>query len=165
MLQKVYFPRLVLPVAAAIATFVDLVVASVVLGALMGWYGIAAHGWSLLAVPAFLVLAVAVALTVGIALSAINVRYRDVAYALPFLLQLWLFATPIAYPASILHEPWRTIYGLNPMAGVVEGIRWALLGTPAPGPIVFVSVGITAVGLFAAVTYFARTQRLLADVV
>jgi lipopolysaccharide transport system permease protein len=99
-------------------------------------------------------------------LSALNVEYRDIRYTIPFLTQLWLFATPVAYPSSLLPEPWRSLYGLNPMAGVVEGFRWALLGHPrAPGPLIAVSIGAVLVLLFGGLWYFNRTEKTFADIV
>ncbi|MBL7199898.1 MAG: ABC transporter permease [Anaerolineae bacterium] len=165
LLRKVYFPRLVIPISAVMAGGLDFVLAFVVLVGMMLFYGIvptAAIAW----LPLLLVLALVTALGVGLWLTAMNVQFRDVRYAVPFLVQAWMFATPIAYPSSLLDEPWRTVYGLNPMAGVVEGFRWALLGTEtAPGPIVFVSA-VVAVGLLVSgAYYFRRMERTFADLV
>jgi lipopolysaccharide transport system permease protein len=165
LIQKVYFPRLVVPISAVISGGVDFVLAFVVLLGLMLFYGIvptAAVVW----LPLLLLLALVTSLGVGLWLTAMNVQFRDVRYAVPFLVQAWMFATPIAYPSSLLDEPWRTLYGINPMAGVVEGFRWALLGTEtAPGPIVLVSalmsVGLLITGAF----YFRRMEKTFADVV
>ena len=165
LLRKVYFPRLVIPISAVMAGGLDFVLAFVVLVGMMLFYGIvptAAIAW----LPLLLVLALVTALGVGLWLTAMNVQFRDVRYAVPFLVQAWMFATPIAYPSSLLDEPWRTLYGINPMAGVVEGFRWALLGTEtAPGPIVFVSA-VVAVGLLVSgAYYFRRMERTFADLV
>ncbi len=127
LIKKVYFPRLAMPLAAVLSGVVDFALAFVVLLGLMAWFGVAPTG-HVIWLPAFLVLALVSALGVGLWLAALNVQFRDVRYVVPFLTQFWLFATPIAYPSSLLPEPWRSLYGLNPMAGVVEGFRWALLG-------------------------------------
>src|SRR5207237_2339963 len=128
----------VVPISSVLAGLVDFGISFVVLLVLMAYYGIRPN-LAILLMPAFLVLAVATALSVGLWLSALNVQFRDVRYTIPFLTQFWLFATPIAYPSSLLPDPWRTLYGINPMAGVVEGFRWALLGTnTAPGPLLMV---------------------------
>jgi len=165
LIKKVYFPRLVVPISAVISGVVDFVLAFVVLLGMMLFYGIvptAAIVW----LPVLLLLALVTSLGVGLWLTAMNVQFRDVRYAVPFLVQAWMFATPIAYPSSLLNEPWRTLYGINPMAGVVEGFRWALLGTEtAPGPLVLVSA-LVAVGLLiSGAYYFRRMERTFADVV
>jgi lipopolysaccharide transport system permease protein len=165
MLKKVYFPRLIVPISSVISGAVDFVFAFLVLIGMMFWYGIIPTV-NVVWLPLLLVLAFGTALGVGLWLSAMNVQFRDVRYTIPFLTQFWLFATPIAYPSSLLSEPWRTIYGLNPMVGVVEGFRWALLGTAtAPGPLIMVSaltmLTILVTGLF----YFRRMESTFADVV
>ncbi len=165
LLKKVYFPRLAIPLAPVMGGLVDFSIAFVVLLGMMWFYGIA-PGLAILAVVPLVGLALVTALGVGLWLSALNVRYRDVRYAIPFLVQLWLFATPIAYPSSLLPEGWRTLYAINPMVGVVEGFRWALLGADtAPGPMIlvsaFASLGILAGGAL----YFRRLERTFADVV
>ncbi len=165
LIKKVYFPRLVIPVASVLEGVVDFCVAFVILVALMAYYGIAPT-WKVVFLPAFLVLALATALAVGLWLSALNVKYRDVRYTLPFLTQLWLFSTPIAYSSSLVPAKWRALYGLNPMAGVVEGFRWALLGRNTPlGPTFFVSLGVVALVLVGGLAYFRRMERSFADVV
>jgi lipopolysaccharide transport system permease protein len=115
--------------------------------------------------PVFFVLTLVVALGVGLWLSALNVQYRDVRYTVPFLTQFWMFATPIAYPASLLHEPWRTVYGLNPMVGVVEGFRWTLLGTKPPGSEIIASSVAAILILIGGAFYFRRMERTFADIV
>lgn len=164
LITKVYFPRLIVPLSGVLGGLVDFVIAFAVLIGLMLYYGIvptAAVGL----LPLFLLLALATALGVGLWLSALNVEYRDVRYVIPFLTQFWLFATPVAYPSSLLSEPWRTIYGLNPMVGVVEGFRWALLGAQPPGPMLGVSIGVAVALLMSGVMYFRRMERTFADVV
>jgi len=161
----VYFPRLVIPLASIMSGLVDFVLAFIVLLGMMLWYGIAPT-LNVLWLPAFLLLAFVAALGTGLFLAALNVEYRDVRYVVPFLVQIWLFATPIAYPSSLLSEPWRTVYGINPMAGVIEGFRWALLGTGvAPGPMLGVSVAGALVLLVVGTLYFRRVERTFADVV
>jgi lipopolysaccharide transport system permease protein len=165
LVKKIYFPRLIIPVASVSAGLVDLAIALLVLLVMMGVYGVAPTA-NVLWLPLFLLLALATALGVGTWLAALNVKYRDVRHTVPFLVQFWLFATPIAYPSSLLPEPWRTLYGLNPMAGVVEGFRWALLGTDtAPGPIILLSSLVALVLLVSGVFYFRRVERTFADVV
>ena len=165
LIKKVYFPRLVVPISAVMAGGVDFVLAFVVLLGMMLFYGIVPAG-AIVWLPLLLLLALVTSLGVGLWLTAMNVQFRDVRYAVPFLVQAWMFATPIVYPSSLLDEPWRTLYGINPMAGVVEGFRWALLGTEtAPGPIVIVSA-LVAVGLLVSgAFYFRRMEKTFADVV
>ena len=165
LITKVYFPRLIIPIAPLFVGLVDFGIAFVVLLGLMLFYGIM-PGFALVTAPLFVLLAVVTALAVGMWLSALNVQYRDVRYTIPFLTQLWLFATPVAYPSSLLPEPWRSLYGLNPMAGVVEGFRWALLGqTQAPGPLIAVSVGAVLALLIGGLWYFNRMEQTFADIV
>ena len=165
LITKVYFPRLIIPIAPLFVGLVDFGIAFVVLLGLMLFYGIL-PGFALLTAPLFVLLALVTALAVGMWLSALNVQYRDVRYTIPFLTQLWLFATPVAYPSSLLPEPWRSLYGLNPMAGVVEGFRWALLGrTTAPGPLIAVSVGAVLALLIGGLWYFNRMEQTFADIV
>jgi len=165
LITKVYFPRLVIPIAAVLAGMMDFAIAFVVLLGMMIYYGITPTVaiWSL---PLFLLLAIATALAIGLWLSALNVTYRDVRYTIPFLTQIWLFATPVAYPSSLLPEKWRALYGLNPLAGVVEGFRWALLGkAEGPGPLLAVSVVMVLVLLVGGLYYFRRMEKTFADVV
>ena len=166
LITKVYFPRLLVPLAAVASGLVDFAVAFVVLLALMLGYGVT-PSWAILTLPLFLVLAIATAVGAGLWLSALNVRYRDVRYVIPFLTQLWLFLTPVAYPSSLVPERWRPLMGLNPMAGVVEGFRWALLddAPPPSGAMLGVSVLVTGVLLVGGLFYFRRTERTFADVV
>ena len=164
MVKKIYFPRLTLPIATVLAGIVDFVLAFAVLMGMIFFYGLTPT-INILWLPLFLLLALITSLGVSLWLSAMNVQFRDVHYTIPFLTQAWLFATPIAYPSSLLSEPWRTLYGLNPMAGVVEGFRWALLGTDtAPGPMTIVSA-VVAVALFVGgAFYFRRMEQHFADV-
>jgi lipopolysaccharide transport system permease protein len=165
MLKKVYFPRVIIPISSILSGAVDFIFAFLVLIGMMFWYGIMPTA-NVIWLPFFLVLAFGTSLGVGLWLSAMNVQFRDVRYTIPFLTQFWLFATPIAYPSSLLSEPWRTIYGLNPMVGVVEGFRWALLGTAtAPGPVIIVSVVTMVTILIAGLFYFRRMENTFADVV
>jgi len=165
LITKVYFPRLVIPISAVVSGVVDFFLAFLVLLGMMLYFGILPTT-NVIWLPFLLLLAFITALGVGLWLSALNVQFRDVRYTVPFLTQFWLFATPIAYSSSLLPEPWRTVYGLNPMAGVVEGFRWALLGTQtAPGPIIVVS-SLAALGLLVSGSfYFRRMEKTFADVV
>jgi len=165
LITKVYFPRLVIPLAAVLAGLVDCGITFVVLLALMGFYHIVPT-MAIVWLPLFVLLAIVTALAVGLWLSSLNVKYRDVRYTIPFLTQLWLFATPVAYPSSLVPEQWRPLLGLNPMAGVVEGFRWALLGTTeGPGLLLAVSVTAVVVLLMGGLTYFRQTERTFADIV
>lgn len=165
MLKKVYFPRLIIPISSVLSGAVDFVFAFLVLLAMMLFYGVVPTV-NVLWLPFFLLLTCATALGVGLWLSAMNVKFRDVRYTLPFLTQFWLFATPIAYPSSLLPDPWRTLYGFNPMAGVVEGFRWALLGTQtAPSSMILVSSGTACLLLVSGLYYFRRMERTFADIV
>jgi lipopolysaccharide transport system permease protein len=165
LITKVYFPRLVVPLAAVLSGVLDFALAFLVLLGMMFFYGIVPT-LNILWLPLLFLLALITSLGVGLWLSALNVEFRDVRYLITFVTQLWLFATPIAYPSSMLPGPWRTIYGLNPMAGVVEGFRWALLGTnSAPGPIIAVSSTVAVVILITGAFYFRRMERTFADFV
>jgi lipopolysaccharide transport system permease protein len=165
LVTKVYFPRLAIPLATVLSGLVDLVPSFVVLLGLLAYYGIVPSLHVLWVVP-LLLLAFVTALGAGLWLSALNVRYRDVRYTVPFLTQLWLFATPVAYPSSLIGEPWRMLYGLNPMAGVVEGFRWALLGTDtAPGPMIAASTAAAVLLLIGGLLYFRSLEDSFADVI
>ncbi len=165
LLKKVYFPRLIVPISSVLSGVVDVAFAFMVLMAMMLIYGIVPTV-NIVWLPLLLLLAFVTALGVGLWLSAVNVQFRDVRYTIPFLTQFWLFATPIAYPSSLLSEPWRTVYGLNPMVGVIEGFRWALLGAPTgPGPIIMVSAGVAGALVCSGLYYFRRLERTFADIV
>jgi lipopolysaccharide transport system permease protein len=165
LIKKVYFPRLTIPTAAVLSGIVDFVLAFSVLLIMMFFYGIIPT-WNIVWLPAFLILTLMTSLGVGLWFSAMNVQFRDVRYTVPFLIQFWLFSTPIAYPSSLLSEPWRTVYAINPMVGVVEGFRWALLGTnTAPGPIIIVSSMAAFMVLVSGAFYFRRMEKTFADVV
>jgi lipopolysaccharide transport system permease protein len=165
LVRKVYFPRLAIPTATVLSGVVDFVLAFVLLLGMMLYYGFVPTLQALWVVP-LLLLALVTSLGVGLWLSALNVQYRDVRYTIPFLTQLWLFATPIAYPSSLLAEPWRTVYGINPMAGVVEGFRWALLGSGTPpGAIILVSTVAALLLLIGGAFYFRRMEDSFADVI
>jgi lipopolysaccharide transport system permease protein len=165
LITKVYFPRLVVPLSSVLSGMVDFALAFIVLLGMMLRYGMVPT-INVLALPPLLLLALVTSLAVGLWLSALNVEFRDVRYVVPFLVQVWLFATPIAYPSSLLQEPWRTLYGINPMVGVVEGFRWALLGTDtAPGPIIAVSALMALTLLVGGAFYFRRMEKTFADVV
>jgi lipopolysaccharide transport system permease protein len=171
LITKVYFPRLIVPVASVLSGLVDflvaltLMVALAVVGPLLGW-SLVVPTWRALALPAFVLFAVLTALAVGLWLSTLNVQYRDVRYTIPFLTQFWMFLTPVAYPASLVPARYRLLYGLNPMSGVVEGFRWSLLATDAPDwALMAVSALVVAALLFGGVLYFRRMEKTFADVV
>ena len=165
LITKVYFPRLIIPLSSTIAGIVDFCIAFLVLLGMMLYYGITPTT-NILLLPLFILFAIATALAVSLWLSALNVKYRDVRFTIPFLTQFWLFITPIAYPSSLVPEKWRILYGLNPMAGVVEGFRWAILGkSSGVGPLMVVSGVIVIVMLIGGLIYFRHTERTFADIV
>lgn len=165
MIKKIYFPRLVMPAAAVLAGVVDFVLAFIVLVGMIVYYGFPLNA-NVFWLPLFVVLAFITSLGVGLWLSAMNVQFRDVRYTIPFIIQVWLFATPIAYPSSLLPEFWQPIYGINPMVGVVEGFRWALLGTDAAlKPVMIVSIAGAVLLLISGAYYFRRMEKSFADVV
>ncbi len=165
MITKVYFPRVILPMSSMGVGLVDAAIAFSVLLAMLLFYGIM-PSIAILALPVFILLASATALAVSLWLSALNVTFRDVRYTTTFLIQFWLFATPVAYPSSLVPDRWRALYGLNPMAGVVEGFRWSLLGdVQAPGPLLVVSMLTVLVVLAGGLFFFSRMERTFADVV
>ena len=165
LIKKVYFPRLMVPIATVCSEAVDFVIGFAVLLGMMLYYGIVPTA-NVLWLPLFVLLGLTTSLGAGLWLAALNVKYRDVRYIVPFLIQFWLFATPIVYPSSLLPQPWRTLYGVNPMAGVVEGFRWALLGTDTgPGPMIVVSAVAAFILLLSGALYFRRMEQTFADVV
>ena len=165
LITKVYFPRLIVPVATILSGVIDFVLAFGVLLVMMVSYHLT-PAVTAVWLPLFLLLALVASLGTGLWLSAMNVQFRDVRYTVPFLTQFWLFATPIAYPSSLLHEPWRTLFGLNPMVGAVEGFRWALFGTTAaPVAVVAMSSATALIVLVTGALYFRRMERTFADIV
>jgi lipopolysaccharide transport system permease protein len=165
LLSKVYFPRLILPIAAILSPLLDFAMAFVVLIVLMIWYGIVPN-IGVVTLPLFVGLAMLTALGVGMVLAAMNARYRDVGYAVPFLVQLWMFVSPVTYPVSMIPERWRFVYSLNPMAGVVEGFRWALLSKQSPDfGVIAISAATVVVLLVPALAFFRQTERTFADIV
>ena len=165
LISKVYFPRLILPLASVVSSLVDFGFAFVVLLALMLLYRIVPTA-AILLLPAHLLLALVTALGAGLWLSALNVRYRDFKFVVPFLIQTWFFVTPVIYPSSLVPEPWRTLYGLNPMVGVVEGFRHALLCTTTlPGPMIWVSILVGVFSLVSGAYFFRHMEHTFADVV
>lgn len=165
LISKVYFPRLIVPVAAVTTPLIDFAIAFTMLIGVWLWYR-GPVALPLLAVPLFILLAVLTALAAGLWSSALNVEYRDVRYVMPFALQFWMLATPVAYPASLVPAQWRALYGLNPMATAIEGLRWAMLGTPAPSAAMsVVSVVVVAAALYRGVAYFRRMEGTFADII
>jgi lipopolysaccharide transport system permease protein len=165
LITKVYFPRLIVPVATVLSGVIDFVLAFLCLVAMMAYYRMAPAA-TVVWLPLFLLLALIASLGTGLWLSAMNVQFRDVRYTVPFLTQFWLLATPIAYPSSLLHQPWRTIYGINPMVGAVEGFRWAIFGNSAP-PVTAIAVSFVSALLIlvSGALYFRRMERTFADIV
>jgi lipopolysaccharide transport system permease protein len=171
LITKVYFPRLIVPISSVLSGLVDFLVAFLLMiglmavGSFRGWFTIEPTA-GILAVPILTLFTVLTALAVGLWLSALNVQYRDVRYTIPFLTQFWMFVTPVAYAASLVPPAYRLFYGLNPMAGIVEGFRWATLNTEAPDfGMMLVSAGVVFVLLAGGLLYFRRMERTFADVV
>jgi lipopolysaccharide transport system permease protein len=164
-ITKVYFPRLLLPISATLSGLVDFCISFLMFVVIMIYYRI--HpGWTMLLFPAFLMLAVVTALGVGLWLSALNAIYRDVRYVVPFLVQFWMFASPVAYPSSLVPAKWQWLYGVNPMAGVIEGFRWSLTGNGAPpNRMLFVSSAVAIAVLLGGLMYFQKVETTIADVV
>ena len=165
LISKVYFPRLIVPLSGVISGFVDFAIGLVILIGMMSWFGIAPT-WGVVLLPCFLLLATATALGVGLWLSALNARYRDIGYLIPFLIQCWMYASPVAYPVSLVPEKWRLLYSVNPMVGVVEGFRWGLLGKEHPDVgVMAVSILAVIVVVFGGICFFKHMERSFADVV
>jgi lipopolysaccharide transport system permease protein len=165
LVSKIYFPRLVLPLSSVLAPLVDFVVGFGVLIGMTFWYRWI-PGWPVLALPLFVLLTMLTALAIVLWLASLNVRYRDVGYAIPFIVQLWMFVSPVVYPVSEVNPEWRFVYGLNPMAGVIEGFRWALLGKDHPDfRVIAASSTMVAILLVPSLLYFRRTERTFADIV
>ena len=163
LVTKIYFPRLILPLSGVLSPLADFAIAFLILVGMMIWFGIAPTV-GILMLPIFVLLAICTALAVGLWLAALNVRYRDVRYTIPFLIQIWMFASPVAYPVSLVPEKWRWLYSLNPMAGVIEGFRWALLGNQSPDVRVMTISTIVVVALLAGgIVYFKQMERTFAD--
>ena len=163
LITRVYFPRIIVPISSTLAALVDFLITSVLLAGLIIWYGIPLHS-QILWVPFFLILMMVTALGVGFWLSALNVEYRDVAYTIPFLNQFWFFLTPVVYSSAVVPEKWRTLYGLNPLAGVIEGFRWAVLGSgETPSPMVGISTLISAFLFITGIIWFRRRERTFVD--
>jgi lipopolysaccharide transport system permease protein len=165
LITKVYFPRLLIPIASAVTPAVDFVLSFLALAALLIWFGIRPT-WSVVALPLFMLLAFMTAFSAGLWLSPINVRYRDVAHIIPFITQLWMYASPVVYPVSLVPSKWRLLYSLNPMAGVIEGFRWALLATDRPDfRVMAVSAAAVLMLLLGGILFFKRMERSFADIV
>jgi len=165
LISKVYFPRLVVPFSSVLAGVLDFAIAFVVLVGMMAFYGIGLTP-AILLLPLFLILALISALAVGLWLSALNVQYRDIRYVVPFLTQFWMYATPIAYSSSLIPEKWRWLYSLNPMTGVVEGFRWAILGKSSLDVVsLSISAGMVVVLFIGGLYYFKRMESGFADII
>jgi lipopolysaccharide transport system permease protein len=164
LVTRIYFPRLLAPLAAVLPALVDLGISLVIVAVFMAIYGVFPHA-AIVLLPAWVAALVALALAVGLWLSALNVQYRDVRHALMFVLQVWLYASPVVYAASIVHGSWRLVYALNPMVGLLEGFRWSLLGAPAPRPEALVSLATGLLLLISGIAYFRHAERRFADVI
>ena len=165
LITKIYFPRLLIPLAASVSPAVDLFFSFLVLLALMAWYGVI-PGVGLFYLPLFIALALLTSLAMGLWLSALNVKYRDVGHIIPFLAQVWMYASPVAYSTTMVPQKWRLLYSLNPMVGVIEGFRWALLGTPRPDFVVItVSAVVMLVFLVSGLLYFKKMEQTFADII
>jgi lipopolysaccharide transport system permease protein len=165
LVRKIYFPRLVIPLAGVGSALADFGFGLLLLLVMMIWYGMAPT-WSLLTLPLWVLITLCFALSLGLWLSPINVRYRDIMHTLPFVTQIWMFATPIAYPLSMVPEKWRTLYSLNPMVGIVEGFRWSLLGTTQPDlRAVTIAIALIALALLGGIIYFRKSEHSFADVI
>jgi lipopolysaccharide transport system permease protein len=164
LVQKIYCPRLIMPVAGILSPVVDFIIAFIILVCMMFYYGYT-PGLGLLWVPVFVLITVITSLGVGLWIAPLSARYRDFQYVIPFLVQIWLFASPVVYAASLLPSRFQTLFGLNPMVGVIEGFRWALLGTKPPEGLMAVSAGIVALFLVSGAFYFRRMEKTFADVI
>jgi len=166
LISKVYFPRLIVPASSVITSFVDFLISALLLALLMLWYGFA-PGWQLLALPLFVGVAFVAAMGFGLWLTALNVKYRDFRYVVPFIIQLGLYISPVGFSSSIVPEKWRLLYSLNPMVGVIDGFRWSVLGGEVSvyWPGFALSLGVVATSLIVGVWYFRKTERTFADVI
>ncbi len=164
MIQKIYFPRLIIPFSKAIVGFIDFAISLVLVLILAVWFGVSPSA-NMIFLPFFILMAVVSALAVGIWLSALTIRYRDFQQLVPFLVQMGLYATPIAYPSSMISREYQLLYHLNPMAGVVEGFRWSIVGGQAPHPYAYLSFGLTGILFITALVYFRKIERVMADIV
>jgi len=165
LIKKVYFPRILIPIATIFAGFLDLALSLAVLGIMLLWYGVGLTARAPEAL-AFLILVAITSVGAGLWLAALNVQYRDIRYVVPFLTQFWMFATPVAYPSSLLSHSWRALYGLNPMVGAIEGLRWALLPTNTPpGTMLPISAAVAVALLISGAYYFARVEKSFADII
>jgi lipopolysaccharide transport system permease protein len=163
-MTKVYFPRLLMPISGILSPLVDFAIAFVILILIMAYFGFVPT-FAIVLLPVFILLALMTSLAVGLWLSALNVKYRDFQYTIPFLIQFWLFASPVVYPSSLLPAQFQFLYALNPMAGVIEGFRWALLGTTPPRGMILISTGVVILLLIGGLFYFKRMEQYFADVV
>jgi homopolymeric O-antigen transport system permease protein len=165
LISKIYFPRMIIPISATLAGIVDFAIAFLILLCMMFWYGIVPTA-AVVSLPLFITIDLIAALSVGLWLAALNVRYRDVGQAIPFLVQIWMFASPVAYPVSALSGKYRVLYSLNPVVGVIEGFRWAILGKATPDFVVIAVGAVTMTALlFTGIVYFKRTERTFADLI
>lgn len=165
LVRKIYFPRLIIPIAGVTSPLVDFLFGMLILVGVMFWYGIA-PAWTILLLPFWLFITLTLALAIGLWLGPVNVRYRDVMHTLPFVTQVWMFATPIVYPLSMIPPKWQALYSINPMVGIIEGFRWSLLGTGQPHMLsIGISLSVITIALIGGSVYFRRAERSFADVI
>jgi len=164
MVKKIYFPRLIIPLSKAVVGFVDFVIALLFLTLLMMWYGFA-PSWNIIYLPVFILLTIIAALATGIWLSALTIRYRDFKHIVPFMVQFGLYATPIAYPTSLIDSRYQALFYANPLTGIIDGLRWSVLGGEAPHLYSFISIGIMLLLFVAGVFYFKKAEKIIADIV
>jgi lipopolysaccharide transport system permease protein len=166
MISKIYFPRLIIPAGTVLVSCVDFLISLVILAALMAWYGFLPD-WRILTLPLFIAIALAAALGAGLWTAALNVRYRDVRFVIPFVVQMGLYVSPVGFSSAVIPEPWRLVYSLNPMVGVIDGFRWAILGGPGAlyWPAQLLSLGVIGVVVVTGLVYFRRTEKTFADVI
>ncbi|WP_045225538.1 ABC transporter permease [Methyloterricola oryzae] len=166
MISKVYFPRLIVPTSAVIVSFADFLISAILLAGLMAWYRYLPD-WRILTLPAFILMGFAAAMGAGLWIAALNVKYRDFRYIIPFVVQFGLYVSPVGFTSAIVPEDWRLLYSLNPMVGVIDGFRWAILTDDRPllSPEFLVSASVAAVVLCSGVLYFRRTEKIFADII
>ena len=166
LISKIYFPRLIIPTSAVVTSFIDFLISGVILAVLMAWYQFV-PGWRILSLPVFISIAFAAAMGAGLWLTALNVKYRDFRYVIPFIVQLGLYISPVGFSSSIVPDKWRLLYSINPMVGVIDGFRWALLGNKSAiyWPGFLLSIAVVGIVLVTGIIYFRKTEKTFADVI
>ena len=166
LISKIYFPRLIIPTSAVVTSFIDFLISGIILAVLMAWYRFV-PGWRILSLPVFISIAFAAAMGAGLWLTALNVKYRDFRYVIPFMVQLGLYISPVGFSSSIVPDKWRLLYSINPMVGVIDGFRWALLGNKSAiyWPGFLLSIAVVGIVLVTGIIYFRKTEKTFADVI